>query len=203
MAYLVANDADNTVESSNLETLPQAILAAARYDGRGAEFARDAEGLMALRTSSRHIGNNPWSATGEERASYGVTSSNEDDEAAIEEVAAAINATEWGGNMKRLRLLQETDYMVEALTVALEAYEDDQDNPTGPGQWLKPEAGKGDTALLCYQWPADMTEANPDWGNCDGPWKQWGGEAIAKMAGLKIINGYSIDGIDHAVIILE
>lgn len=40
------------------------------------------------------------------------------------------------------------------------------------------------------------------WGDCDAPWKKWGGEAIAKMAGVKIIDGYMIDGIDHAVVVL-
>jgi len=198
MSYTITNYASGDTIATGIATVADAVLTAARYDGWGAEFARDAEGRMALRTSSRHIGNNTWSATGEERPAYGVTSTKEDNEAAIEEVAEGVMAGEFGGNMKRLEIKTTSAHVCDLLRVALEIYEGE----TGPGLWRQPSEGqKEDSALLCYEWP-EMAEDHPDWGNCDGPWKQWGGEAIAKMAGLKIIDGYSIDGIDHAVVVL-
>lgn len=198
MGYTITNYASGDTIATSIATVADAVLTAARYDGWGAEYKRGADGRMALRTSKRHTGNNPWSATGEERPAYGVTSTQEDDEAAIEEVAEGIMGAEFGGNMKRLEIKPTSEHICDLLRVALEVYEGE----AGPGFWHQPSAGqKEDTALLCYEWP-EIAEDHPDWGNCDAPWKKWGGDEICKVAGVKIIDGYMIDGIDHVVVVL-
>ena len=46
--------------SPNYTSLRDAVLDAARHDGWGAAFQRDAEGVMRLFSSQSHIGNNPY-----------------------------------------------------------------------------------------------------------------------------------------------
>ena len=57
--YLVRNENGRTVEKS--DSLVEAVLEGARYDGYGAEFKRGSDGYMYLYTSGKHIGNNPFS----------------------------------------------------------------------------------------------------------------------------------------------
>lgn len=198
MPYVIENIAAGGFIARDIPEMADAVLQAARYDGWGAEYFRNSAGEMGLRCSSRHIGNNPWMASGEEPPAYGHTSQLEDDDAAIEEVATRIASEKWGGNMRNLLVRDQADFIRERLQVILDDYEGD----TGPGTWLLDEEGlkeKG-RALLCYQWPDGMTEDDPHWGDCDAPWKKWGGEAMVQLIGGRIANGYGIDGIDHAEI---
>lgn len=199
MPYLIENTNTGQIEARDFESLAAAVLSAARYDGWGAEFARDSQGRIGLRSSKSHIGNNPWLATGEEPPAYGHTSDLEDDEEAMEEVAKAINGSTWGGNMGGLAVVDHAEYLRQMLQQALDEYEGD----TGPGQWLTVEAmpDKG-VALLAYQWPEGLSEGDPHWGDADAPWKLWGGEALVAAVGGVIQNGYGIDGIDHAEVSL-
>lgn len=115
--FVIENTTTGRIEARNITTLAAAVLEAARYDGWGAEYARDAEGRMALRCSTRHIGNNIFLASGEEKPAYGITSDTEDDDDAIAEVAERIAATAWGGNMKCLRVLRQAELLRERLKV--------------------------------------------------------------------------------------
>jgi len=201
--YIVDNTTTGNIQARGIATLALAVLEAARYDGWGAEYARDAEGRMGLRCSTRHIGNNPFSVSGEEKPAYGITSTSEDDDDAIAEVAEGIAACEWGANMKNLRILRTAELLRERLQLALDEF----DGETGPGEWMTVEAiddGRehDDCALLCYKWPDGMTEDDPHWGDCHAPWKKWGGDAMIEAAGGVIRNGYGMDGIDHAVVAL-
>ena len=114
--YVIDNIHAGRIEACNIPTLAAAVIEAAQYDGWGAEYARDIDGRMGLRCSRQHIGNNPFVATGEEKPAYGITSVAEDDGDAIAEVAARIAATEWGGNMKGLRVLREEDLLRERIS---------------------------------------------------------------------------------------
>lgn len=196
--YVIDNIHAGHIEARDIPTLSAAVLAAAQYDGWGAEYARDAEGCMALRCSRQHIGNNPFIASGEEKPAYGITSAAEDDDDAIAEVAVRISATEWGGNMKGLRVLRQAAMLRERLQLALDEFDGD----TGPGEWMPVEAiddGRehDDCALLCYKWPE---VDDPTVWDGDEPWKMWGGDAIIAAAGGRVRNGYGLDGIDHAVV---
>lgn len=104
MKYFLIRDDDDDIESEH-ESLLDAVLAAARYDGWGASFERDVDGRMGLRCSDRHIGNNPWIPSGYEKPAYGYSSDQEDDQKAIEEIASQIYADQnWGQNMKGLKI---------------------------------------------------------------------------------------------------
>ena len=200
MPYVIYNAGSGLVEARDIAELSAAVLQSARYDGWGAEYLRDGDGRMALRCSRGHIGNNPWLATGEEPPAYGHTSDLEDDDEAIAAVARAIAGSAWGGNMKGLEVRDEADFIRERLQLALDEYEGD----TGPGEWMPVEAlpDKG-RALMAYKWPDGMTEEHPDWGDADAPWKRWGGEAIIDLVGGSIADGYGIDGVDHAEVVLK
>lgn len=154
---------------------------------------------MGLRCSKARIGNNPWIATGEEPPAYGHTSDLEDDVEAIEAVAKAINGSTWGGNMRGLAVVDHAEYLRQKLQQALDEYEGD----TGPGQWLPVRAiPDNGVAVLAYKWPEGLSEGDPHWGDADGPWKLWGGEALVASIGGKIQNGCAVDGIDHAEVYL-
>lgn len=71
-------------------TAEQAVLFCARWDGWGAEFARDYWDRMGLRRSPRHIGNNSWHASSDDKPLFGVTSSLLSDAAAISEVSERL-----------------------------------------------------------------------------------------------------------------
>ena len=201
--YVIDNPVSGFIEARNIETLAEAVIRAARYDGWGAEFVRGDDGRMGLRTSNRHIGNNQWAASGQETAAYGCTSDLDDDDMAIEAVSKAIVNCRFGGNMESLELRDQADFVKGRLQFALDEFEGDK----GPGNWLLAEAildGKHEgCALLSYKWPDGMTGSHPQWGDSDAPWKKWGGDGIVAAAQCKIRDGFSIDGIDHAVVELN
>jgi hypothetical protein len=170
--YVVTHDDD--VLGHDL-TRRDAILMIARYDGWGAEFARDDEGLMALRRSDKHIGNNPWHARGNEKPLFGYRSSLENDEAAIEELETGLISI-----IHCLHRLVDVEthakHIEEMLTAELEAYEGD----TGPGRWAVISKISTDGLQgLTYEWPTDAS-SKPFTG--DEPWTQWGGNTIIERA---------------------
>jgi hypothetical protein len=197
--YIITHDGDILAKDLDAKT---AVLFAAQYDGWGAEFARDDQGRMALRQSRRHIGNNPWSASGAEPALFGESSSNEDDDDAIDQVVEVL-IMKIDQRHKMMAVEPSMDYIKGRLQLALDVFDGD----TGPGEWVVGEAsGKGSSPrrpALCYKWPGDLDENHPNWGDADAPWKKWGGEAMIDLAGCEILDGTADDGFDCAMVGLK
>lgn len=85
--YKITHDSDTLRDGM---TAREAVIYASKWDGWGAEFKRDGDGVMALRQSKKHIGNNFWEASGDEPALFGVASSKDDDDAAIDECVSKL-----------------------------------------------------------------------------------------------------------------
>lgn len=196
--YVVEHDGDILAKDLDAE---EAVLFAAQYDGWGAEFFRDENGGMGLCRSTRHVGNNAWSAGEEDPFLFGENSALVDDQEAINEVSANL--------VDRIHLLHkmldvrdQQDFMTRRLNAVIDGYEGE----TGPGEWSVSTAsmgdGEGPRASLCYKWP-DLQPDHPDFGNADGPWTEWGGSAMIERAGCVLINGLSDDGWDYAIVELE
>lgn len=200
--YVVTHDDD--VLGHDL-TRRDAILLTARYDGWGAEFARDDDGVMALRTSGKHIGYNPWHARGTEKPLFGFTSSLEDDEAAITELEGQlINVIDQRGGARSLYdVYTHDEYARMRLKVTVDSYEGD----TGPGRWLvqeritTTEQPSGFKTGLAYEWPEDPAK-QPGRGGFTGdePWTQWGGNTIIQSAGCAANLGFSQENVDTCVV---
>lgn len=200
--YVVAYDGH--LLKSDL-TPREAILQAATYDGWGAEFARDDEGVMALRRSDKHIGNNPWQAHGTEKPLFGFTSSVEDDEAAITELEKKLLPC-----LHQLHPLLEVQTHEEYTGMWLKLAVDSFGGVTGPGRWVVQERiTTDDTAEqftgfktgLAYEWPEDPAK-QPGNGQLTGdePWTQWGGNTILQIAGCVANLGFSHDNVDTCVV---
>jgi len=69
-------------------SLRDAVLEAAAHDGYGSVYQRDEEGAMRLYSSSRHIGNNPYTPKASD--AFFACSSIADDELAEIDVASQI-----------------------------------------------------------------------------------------------------------------
>lgn len=195
--YVVTHDGD--VLRSDL-TQREAILCAATYDGWGAEFARDDDGVMGLRRSEKHIGNNPWLARGSEAPLFGITSILQSDEEAICDVVERLYPI-----VRQLHNLMEvqthSQHAIDTLKCAIDSYEGE----TGPGYWgVKEKTIMADSfgqsrvveVGLVYEWPSQGR------GECAGdePWTQWGGGTIIHRAGCVPISGYSQNNEDTCAI---
>lgn len=95
--YVLLNQHGELVDEG-FTSLASAVLAAAQYDGYGAEFARDAEGSMRLYRSQRHIGNNPYRRQ-ERDVFIDGESDLADDGEAIAAVAAEIHKKHYNVNV--------------------------------------------------------------------------------------------------------
>ena len=88
------------------DTLRDAVLAAAKEDGYGAIYQRDADGAMRLYSSRVHIGNNSYFPKSNE--AFSAMSVLEDDDAAEIEVAAQVYKTGVYHSKHNLEIVQLT-----------------------------------------------------------------------------------------------
>ena len=190
MPYLIESTHTRTIYKSGL-TLPEAVLEAARFDGWGAGFCRDSDGVMALRLSTAPTDN--FAPTGDEYPAFAEISSNPDDEEAILEVCTEIEKSRWGGHMQHLRIWEHALWCEHVMLQEFEHFFGDRD--TGPGTWIVDR--RGGEAMLVYRWPDDY-DFEPVSG--DEPWKDWGGLDFLGACGLKVVEGFMQDGYDHAIV---
>jgi len=181
--YIVTHDGD--VLAKGL-TAVAAVLFCARYDGWGADFARSADGVMALRQSSGHIGNNDWIATGEEPALFSVVSIEADDEEAIEECADRLVL-----KIDQLHSLMACENMFSYIKHKVQAAIDEYEGDTGPGMWSVQD-GESSEDHIMISYTLDVVESeNPAphpelYKDSSAILTKWGGNAIVEAAGVVI-----------------